>query len=148
MAFPPPRGFPMLTQRSRLRLILRLGLSLVMAWSMAGCGGASSAGATAAPISPEMRKKVDENLNGDDQRAAARAKAQRSTRSAPGRRWAPARSPLDNSTFIGAQSAHPGGINALFGDATVRFVKDSITRRVRRSLGTRSGDEIISADDY
>jgi prepilin-type processing-associated H-X9-DG protein len=54
----------------------------------------------------------------------------------------------DNSTFIGAQSAHQGGINALFGDGSVRFVKDSITRRVWRSLGTSSGGEIISADDY
>ena len=52
MAFPPQRGFPMLTQGSRLRLILRLGLSLVMGWSMTGWDGASSANGTAAPISP------------------------------------------------------------------------------------------------
>jgi hypothetical protein len=84
----------MLTQRSRLRLILRLGLSLVMAWSMAGCDGASSANGSAAPISPAMRKKVDENLKGYAKQAAAPAKAQRSTRSATGRRWAPARSPF------------------------------------------------------
>ena len=43
----------MLTQRSRVRLILGFGLSLVTAWSMVGCGGASSAGGTAAPISPD-----------------------------------------------------------------------------------------------
>jgi hypothetical protein len=94
MAFPPQWGFPMLTQRSRLRLILRLGLSLVMASSMAGCDGASSANGTAAPISSAMRKKVDENLKGYAQRAAAPAKLLRSTRSAPGRRWAQARSPF------------------------------------------------------
>jgi prepilin-type N-terminal cleavage/methylation domain-containing protein/prepilin-type processing-associated H-X9-DG protein len=54
----------------------------------------------------------------------------------------------DNSTFIGAQSAHPGGINGLMGDGSVRFVKDSITRRVWWSIGTRGGGEIISSDDY
>jgi hypothetical protein len=84
----------MLTQQSRLRLILRLGFSVVMAWSMAGWDGASSANGTAAPIRPAMRKKVDENLKGYAQRAATAAEAQRSTWSAPGRRWAPARSPF------------------------------------------------------
>jgi prepilin-type N-terminal cleavage/methylation domain-containing protein/prepilin-type processing-associated H-X9-DG protein len=54
----------------------------------------------------------------------------------------------DNSTFVGAQSAHPGGLNALMGDGSVRFMKDSITRRVWWSLGTRGGGEVISSDDY
>jgi hypothetical protein len=64
--------------RSRSRLALGLGLSLVVAWSSAGCNGSGSSAGTAAPISPEMKKKVDENLKDYAQRAAARAKAQRS----------------------------------------------------------------------
>jgi prepilin-type N-terminal cleavage/methylation domain-containing protein/prepilin-type processing-associated H-X9-DG protein len=54
----------------------------------------------------------------------------------------------DNSTFVGAQSAHPGGVNVLMGDGSTRFVKDTVTRRVWWSLGTRRGNEIISADAY
>jgi prepilin-type processing-associated H-X9-DG protein len=54
----------------------------------------------------------------------------------------------DNATFVGAQSSHPGGVNTLMGDGSVRFIKDSIMRRVWWSLGTRNGGEIISADDY
>jgi prepilin-type N-terminal cleavage/methylation domain-containing protein/prepilin-type processing-associated H-X9-DG protein len=54
----------------------------------------------------------------------------------------------DNSTFVGAQSAHPGGVNALMGDGSVRSVKDSVTRRVWWSLGTRRGGEIISSEDF
>jgi len=54
----------------------------------------------------------------------------------------------DNSTFVGAQSSHPGGVNTLMGDGSLRFVKDSISRHVWRSLGTRRGGEVISADDY
>ncbi|MDR3621152.1 MAG: DUF1559 domain-containing protein [Paludisphaera borealis] len=43
-------------------------------------------------------------------------------------------------------SAHPGGVNTLFGDGRVKFIKNSIDRRTWWSLGTRSGDEVVSAD--
>jgi hypothetical protein len=67
--------------RSRSRPSLGLGLALAIAWSSAGCNGSGSSGGDgmAAPISPEMKRKVDDNLKGYAQRAAARAKAQRST---------------------------------------------------------------------
>ncbi|MFO0911161.1 MAG: DUF1559 domain-containing protein [Isosphaeraceae bacterium] len=49
---------------------------------------------------------------------------------------------------FGFRSMHPGGANFLFGDGSVRFLKDTIDRRVYRSLGTRAGGEVISADAY
>ena len=45
-------------------------------------------------------------------------------------------------------SRHPGGVNVLFGDGSVRFVKDSVNLAVWRALGTCSGNEAISADSY
>jgi prepilin-type N-terminal cleavage/methylation domain-containing protein/prepilin-type processing-associated H-X9-DG protein len=54
----------------------------------------------------------------------------------------------DNSTFMGAQSAHPGGVNTLFADGSVRFIKNTIGRTIYWSLGTRAGSEVISTDQY
>lgn len=45
-------------------------------------------------------------------------------------------------------SRHPGGVNFLFADGSVRFVKDSITQQVFLSLATRRGGEVISDDQY
>jgi prepilin-type N-terminal cleavage/methylation domain-containing protein/prepilin-type processing-associated H-X9-DG protein len=45
-------------------------------------------------------------------------------------------------------SRHPGGVNLLLGDGSVRFTKDSINLTTWRALGTISGGEIISAIDY
>jgi len=44
-------------------------------------------------------------------------------------------------------SYHPGGVNAVFLDGSVRFVKDTIDRATWRALGTRSGQEVVSASD-
>ena len=68
----------MRTNRSRSMLPFGLGLSLGLAWSSAGCDGLAPPGGTAAPISPQMKKKTDENLKDYAGRAAARARAQRS----------------------------------------------------------------------
>jgi hypothetical protein len=67
--------------RSRSRLTLGFGLALAIAGFSAGCNGSGSSGGggMAAPISPEMKKKVADNLKDYAQRAAARAKARRST---------------------------------------------------------------------
>ncbi len=54
----------------------------------------------------------------------------------------------DNSTFIGAASHHPGGVNTLMSDGSVRFVKDSVARNTWWALGTRAGGEVLSADSY
>jgi prepilin-type N-terminal cleavage/methylation domain-containing protein/prepilin-type processing-associated H-X9-DG protein len=45
-------------------------------------------------------------------------------------------------------SYHPGGVNVLMGDGSARFVKDAIALSVLRSLVTRSGGEVVSADSY
>lgn len=42
----------------------------------------------------------------------------------------------------------PGGVSAMFGDGSVRFVKDSVNLVTWRALGTRAGGEVISADAY
>jgi prepilin-type N-terminal cleavage/methylation domain-containing protein/prepilin-type processing-associated H-X9-DG protein len=45
-------------------------------------------------------------------------------------------------------SNHPGGVNILFGDGTVRFVKSAVALSTWRALGTRNGGEVVSADSY
>ncbi|MBI1322813.1 DUF1559 domain-containing protein [bacterium] len=45
-------------------------------------------------------------------------------------------------------SRHPGGVNLLMGDGSVRFLKDSVNVDVWRALGTIRGGEVISADAY
>jgi prepilin-type processing-associated H-X9-DG protein len=45
-------------------------------------------------------------------------------------------------------SRHPGGVNLLAGDGSVKFIKDSINLQVWRALGTRAGGEVVSADSF
>ncbi|MFI5458145.1 MAG: DUF1559 domain-containing protein [Isosphaerales bacterium] len=47
-----------------------------------------------------------------------------------------------------ASSSHPGGVNVLFADGGVRFIKDSISQLTWFALGTRAGGEVISSDSY
>ena len=61
-----------------------------------------------------------------------------------------------------ALSLHPGGLNVLLGDGTVRFVKETISTTpynpdgqsrpgpgdIWRALASRNGREIIGADSY
>jgi prepilin-type processing-associated H-X9-DG protein len=54
-----------------------------------------------------------------------------------------ARSDLSNS-----DSWHPGGVNVTLADGSVRFVKNSISIQTWMALGTRAGNEVISADSY
>ncbi len=49
---------------------------------------------------------------------------------------------------VTARSYHPGGVNVLLGDGSVRFVKDTINGFLWRGLGSVNGGEIISADAY
>jgi prepilin-type N-terminal cleavage/methylation domain-containing protein/prepilin-type processing-associated H-X9-DG protein len=51
-------------------------------------------------------------------------------------------------TAFTAKSYHPGGVNACMMDGSVRFVKSSVARDVWRALGTRAGNEALSADSY
>jgi prepilin-type processing-associated H-X9-DG protein len=48
----------------------------------------------------------------------------------------------------GLFSFHPGGINALFGDGSVKFLKESINIVTLRHIVTLKGGEVLSADQY
>ena len=54
----------------------------------------------------------------------------------------------NGSNFANANSNHPGGVNALFGDGSVKFLKDTVNINAYWSLGTRSGGEVLSSDAY
>jgi prepilin-type N-terminal cleavage/methylation domain-containing protein/prepilin-type processing-associated H-X9-DG protein len=54
----------------------------------------------------------------------------------------------DDSIFSNAQSNHSGGVNVLFADGSVKFVKDSIAMQTWFQLGTKGNGEVISADSY
>ena len=45
-------------------------------------------------------------------------------------------------------SFHPGGINAVFGDGSVRFLKDSTNVVVLRKIITLAGGEVVGASEY
>jgi len=54
----------------------------------------------------------------------------------------------DDSTFSNAQSNHPGGVNVLMADGSVKFVKDTINQRSWMAIGTRALGETISNDAF
>jgi prepilin-type processing-associated H-X9-DG protein len=45
-------------------------------------------------------------------------------------------------------SMHPGGVNFLFADGSVHFMKSSINPIPYRALMTRNLGEIVSSDSY
>ena len=49
---------------------------------------------------------------------------------------------------IPPSSNHPGGVNVCMGDGHVQFIKNTIGLQPWWSLGTRSGGEILSSDQY
>ena len=68
---------------------------------------------------------------------------------------------LVNMGQWGFRSQHPGGVNFVFGDGSVHFIKNSINvigsvstttgklnLGVYRQLGTRQGGEVVSSDTY
>ncbi|QDV32826.1 DUF1559 domain-containing protein [Tautonia plasticadhaerens] len=55
-------------------------------------------------------------------------------------------SPPHNPAIKAARSFHPGGVNALFADGHVAFVKDTIDPVAWRAVSTRAGGEVVSAD--
>jgi prepilin-type N-terminal cleavage/methylation domain-containing protein len=55
---------------------------------------------------------------------------------------------IGNSLFDNANSQHPGGVNALIADGSVRFIKETINQQTWWALGTRATGEVISSDSY
>ncbi|WP_165069338.1 DUF1559 family PulG-like putative transporter [Paludisphaera rhizosphaerae] len=47
-----------------------------------------------------------------------------------------------------ARSRHPGGVNTLFCDGSVKFAKNTLNLNTWRALSTTQGGEIVSADAY
>ena len=47
---------------------------------------------------------------------------------------------------ITASSCHAGGVHLALADGSVRFISDSIDRKVWRGLGTRNGGEALGSD--
>lgn len=48
----------------------------------------------------------------------------------------------------GFRSHHPGGANFVFGDGSVKFLKNTLNLVTYQSLGTRNGKELISSDAF
>ena len=54
----------------------------------------------------------------------------------------------EGGQYTGSRSRHPGGVNSLFGDGSVHFMKNSINPLIWVQLGSIAGGEVISADSY
>jgi prepilin-type N-terminal cleavage/methylation domain-containing protein/prepilin-type processing-associated H-X9-DG protein len=51
-------------------------------------------------------------------------------------------------SYENVSSNHPGGVNVMMADGSVRFVKDSVAMLTWWQLGTKDGGEIVSSDSY
>jgi prepilin-type processing-associated H-X9-DG protein len=51
-------------------------------------------------------------------------------------------------TNTGFKSKHPGGANFVFVDGSVHFIKQTIAMTAYCALGSRSGGEVVGADQY
>ena len=54
----------------------------------------------------------------------------------------------EGSEFASSRSRHPGGVNSLFGDGSVHFIKNSINPQIWVSLASIGAGEVISSDQY
>ena len=54
----------------------------------------------------------------------------------------------NHSNIVSSTSLHPGGVNVLFADGSVHFLKSSITMQIYWALGTRADGEVLSANSY
>jgi hypothetical protein len=55
---------------------------------------------------------------------------------------------INCSNVEGVYSFHPGGTQAVFGDGSVRFLREGVSTRLFARLVTRAGGEEVSWDDY
>ena len=53
-----------------------------------------------------------------------------------------------NAGQFGFRSQHPSGANFLFGDGSVKFLKEQINLAVYRGLSTKGNQEVLSSDAY
>ncbi|WP_435010349.1 DUF1559 domain-containing protein [Tundrisphaera lichenicola] len=51
-------------------------------------------------------------------------------------------------TMVAASSYHPGGVNVLMMDGSVRFIKNTVNFRAWYAIATVAGGEVISADAF
>ena len=49
---------------------------------------------------------------------------------------------------LAMRSRHPGGINCLLTDGSVRFVKNTVSEVTWWAIGTKAGGEVVSSDAY
>jgi prepilin-type processing-associated H-X9-DG protein len=47
-----------------------------------------------------------------------------------------------------ASSNHPGGVNVLFGDGSVHFIKSSVGIQAWYGIATPNGGEVVGSDQY
>jgi prepilin-type N-terminal cleavage/methylation domain-containing protein/prepilin-type processing-associated H-X9-DG protein len=50
-------------------------------------------------------------------------------------------------TLVGASSRHPGGVNVVFLDGSVHFIRDGIDAAAWWAIATKAGGEIVGADN-
>jgi prepilin-type processing-associated H-X9-DG protein len=50
--------------------------------------------------------------------------------------------------FNAARGQHPGGVNVLFCDGSVKFIKNSVSIPTWRALSTQDAGEVVSSDAY
>jgi len=53
-----------------------------------------------------------------------------------------------NNDSAAPRSRHPGGVNILFCDGSVKFLKNTVNLSVWQGLGSITGGEVLSADSY
>jgi prepilin-type processing-associated H-X9-DG protein len=53
----------------------------------------------------------------------------------------------DNSHLVGFSSRHPGGVNFVFLDGSVRFLTDGISQEIRTAIGTIANGEVVRLDN-
>jgi prepilin-type N-terminal cleavage/methylation domain-containing protein/prepilin-type processing-associated H-X9-DG protein len=55
---------------------------------------------------------------------------------------------VEHAHYVNAMSNHSGGVNVLFADGSVKFIKDAINPTIWWGIGTKAGGEVLSSDSY
>ena len=50
--------------------------------------------------------------------------------------------------YTAARSKHPGGVNTTFCDGSVKFLKNTVSPAIYRSIASAMGNEVVSADAF